>query len=284
LTAAGAIIFTGIFWITGQTGHPPQSDFRSVFAYINSHWHDGDQVILRDGSLFTAAEYYHSPTPYIGLPYTLITDTSHILHANEAISALTPLAKQGVHGIWLVAWQGDVMDPEDVTAGLLETIGTDQAVNEPFGDVSLDYFALNKPLSEIQGPILTTNSLAATPDGVTLQTVSLATLGPLHPGDPIVAHGWWQRGANASAQARVSIRLVGSDGKTYGQQDQPPAGWFYYPDHWPEQISILGRYAMTIPPDAPDSIMMLLIVYSTNPNMKPVEVPVGTVQIVRSGG
>src|SRR5262249_7548065 len=143
------LIFVAVPWATGQIGHPPQSDFRGAFSYIQAHWHDGDMVILRDGTLFPVADYYRSPAPYIGLPDSMITDVTHILQAKEAISILNKQSNT-IHGVWLLAWQGGVMDPENVTLGLLETIGTRQLANMSFGDVGLDYIVLNHSLSEIR--------------------------------------------------------------------------------------------------------------------------------------
>src|SRR5258706_1736884 len=119
LTVGAALILALIPWLPGlsnQIGHPPDSDFRGAFAYIRDHWHDGDLVILRDGTLFTAADYYHSPA-YIRLPENAdITDVTHILHTEEALSILSRQA-DSIRGLWILAWQGYVMDPEAITAG-----------------------------------------------------------------------------------------------------------------------------------------------------------------------
>lgn len=275
----GVLVFVAVPWATGQTGHPPDSDFRGAFAYVHDHRRDDDLVILRDGTLFPVAEYYHSP-PYIGLPESLITDTSHILHAQEAVSVLTSDRLSATRGVWLLAWQGDVMDPENMTSALLETVGTRQPIRETFGEVSLDYFSLNRPLSTIQSPQINADPLVMTPDGLTLRSAALVTAGPLYPGDSLVAHSWWQRDGVGNGVTRVSIRLFGPDGKIYGQVDQPPAGWFYLSNHWPQSTPILGRYEMRLPADSPSSITMKLVVYSAANVMSPAEITVGTVQVV----
>lgn len=269
----GALVFVTIPWATGQTGHPPDSDFRGAFAYVRDHWHDGDTVILRDGTLFPVAEYYHSPTPYLGLPDSTITDVAHILQAREAVPILTKQSDR-VRGIWLLAWQGGVMDPEDVTLGLLETIGVRQLSNLPFGDVTLDYITLTQPLSAIQPPLVNADPLATTPDGLILESASVMA-GAVQPGQPIVVHTWWQREGSGNGETRVSVRLVGPDGKVYAQNDQPPTGWYYYPHQWADHTPILGRYEMSVPADAPRSLTVKLVVYSATGNMVPVEVTIG---------
>ena len=269
--AIGALVFVAIPWASGQTGHPPESDFRGAFAYVNDHWHAGDMVILRDGTLFPVAEYYHSPDPYIGLPESMITDVTHILQAREAIPVLIKQSSN-THGVWLLAWQGGVMDPENVTLGLLEMIGTRQLVNAAYGDVMLDYIALNQPLSAIQPP----NSaapLATTPDGLILESAGVVPESEKHD-QPIVVHTWWQREGPGNGETRVSIRLIGADGKVYTQNDQPPTGWFYYPHQWADDTPILGRYELAIPANLPEPFTVKLVVYSAVGGMSPVEITV----------
>jgi mannosyltransferase len=270
------VVLLALPWLSGQTGHPPDSDFRGAFAYVREHWQPGDLVILRDGTLFPAAEYYHSPQPYIGLPEANLTDATHVLHAAEAVPILSAQA-DSIRGVWVVSWQDDVMDPEAVIPGLLESIGVRH--DSSFGDVSLDYFALNHPLSSLEMPRIGVDPLVAMPEGLTLESAGVVTSGPLRPGDSVIGHTWWQRRGPVSSNARVSIRLYGSDGRVYGQIDQPPAGWVYFPDRWPDRTLILGRYVMQIPPDAAAPLTMKLVVYSAANDVTPVEVTVGTVEV-----
>lgn len=272
-----ALILLAVPWLTGQTGHPPESDFGGAFAYIREHWQTGDLVLLRDGTLFPVADYYRSPTPYIGLPASDLTDATHILHAAEAVPVL---AAQGdtIRGVWIVSWQGNVMDPENVSAGLLETIGKRQPVRASFGDVSLEHFALDRPLSALSVPPFSQKPLLSLPGGPTLDSARLLNGDTISPGEALIAHTWWWRGAPVQIDTRVSIRLYGADGRTLGQIDQPPVGWFFFPDHWPERTLILGRYEMQLPPDAVGPVTMKLVVYSADNSLTPSEVTIGTVQ------
>ncbi len=276
LVVAG--LFVAIPWLSGQTGHPPNSDFRGVFAYIREHWQDGDQVLLRDGTLFPAAEYYHSP-PYIRLPqHEELTNTAHVVHMDEAVATLQD--QPASHGIWIVSWQGDVMDPENVSTGVLETIGTAQQVPHSWGDVGLQYFVLKQPLSTLQAPERASTPLAVMSDGLTLESASIVTSGPLAPGEPVIVHSWWSRHDPVSSTARVSIRLTGSDGTTYAQIDQPPSGWFYFPDHWPADTLILGRYEIPIPTTIKPTVATVsLVLYSASGGVPPITVTAGIVKI-----
>jgi hypothetical protein len=279
LAITAVVVLLAIPWLTGQIGSPPDSDFRGAFAYVREHWQPTDLLILRDGTLYPAADYYQSPQPYVGLPFSELTDATHVLHASEAVPIL---AKQSdaIRGVWVLSWQGTVMDPAEVTAGLLETIGTRQSV-QSFGDVGLEYYKLQRPLSALQAPQIVEKPLATMPDGVILDSAQVVASGPVSSGDTITVHGWWRRHDPVSDKVRVSARLYGSDGKAYGQQDKPPAGWFYLPRRWPADTLILGRYELRVPPNTPLMLTVKLVIYSAENDFAPVEVTVGTVQVSR---
>ncbi|MCC7450218.1 MAG: glycosyltransferase family 39 protein [Anaerolineae bacterium] len=279
LTMMATAVLLAIPWFTGQIGRPPDSDFRGAFAYVRAHWQSTDLLILRDGTLYPAADYYQSPQPYIGLPFSELTDATHVLHASEAVPILAQQSDT-IRGVWLLSWQGTVMDPEEVTAGLLETVGTRQTALS-YGDVGLEYYTLDRPLSTLQAPQIAEKPLATLPDGVILDSVQLAKSSPVSAGDMIIVHGWWRRHAPVSDKVRVSARLYGSDGTAYGQQDKPPAGWSYLPRRWPADTLILGRYELQVPPDAPDTLTVKLVIYSAENDFTPVEVTAGTVQVRR---
>ncbi len=274
-----AVVLGALPWLTGQTGSPPDSDFRGAFAAIRTRWEPGDLLVLRDGTLFTAAEYYNAPLPRLGLPDALITDATHVLHLEGARPPLTA-QPDSIRGVWVVAWQGDVLDPENLTAALLERIGARQDVPGQFGDVRVDYYRLTRPLSALRDLVkLPDKPLATLPGALSLAGVELV---PDPSGDHFIAHTWWLRTGPADSATnaiRVSIRLVGPEGKTYGQIDQPPAGWIYFPERWPEWTLVLGRYEMRLPAEPPPALTMKLVLYSASGGLAPQEITVGTVNI-----
>ncbi len=266
-------------WLSGQIGHPPNSDFRGAFAYIREHWQPGDLLVLRDGTLFPVADYYHSPLKPLRIPDNVeLTDATHVLHAQEVAPVLS---EQGdlYHGVWVMSWQGDVMDPEQVIPGLLETMSDHRPASAMFGDVGLDYFALNRPLSSLRAPQLSGKPLMVMPDGLALDSARLVNDPLLAPGGSLVGQTWWWRPGPVNSDARVSIRLYGSDGQLLGQIDQPPAGWVYFPDRWPDNTLILGRYEMQIPANVSGPVTMKLRIYSAADMAHSTEVTVGTAEV-----
>ncbi|HVO43142.1 MAG TPA: glycosyltransferase family 39 protein [Aggregatilineales bacterium] len=287
LTGAIALALVGAPWLTGQIGHPPDSDFRAAFAYIRNYRRPDDLLILRDGTLFSVASYYgftgcETGDGCIGLPASPITDVTHILHADEAVPILKA-QDAAIRGVWVLSWQGDVMEPENVIAGLLETIGHEQAISAGFGDVSLQYFRLDASLNTLQGPTFAASPLVLLPGGMRIDSAALIASSPSLPGDALIAEVWWWRDAGPIMpqinDLRVSIRLVDEKGTTIGQIDQPPSGFFYYPDHWPTRALILGRYKMLVPRDAaPGTITFQLKIYGAADGLQR-DLEVGTVRI-----
>jgi hypothetical protein len=95
----------------------------------------------------------------------------------------------------------------------------------------------------------------------------------------MIGHTWWWRRGPVSSTARVSIRLVDDAGTTIGQKDQPPVGWLYFPDRWPANTLILGRYDMQIPASAVGNVTMAAVIYSAANDVAPTTVTIGAVQV-----
>lgn len=278
--AAALAFMASALWIGGLGWSGHHSDFRGAFAYLREHWTDGDLLVLRDGTLFSAAEFYRSPKPYIGLPADPITDVTHVLQVNEAVEALREKAA-ATKRVWLMAWQGDVMDPQSVTDGLLETISTRQTISG-FGDVDLDLYTLSQPLSVLKAPTAVQDTGFPLPTGLTLQAAEIFTPTRLVPGAVLIIHAWWLRRDHADNDTRVSIRLIGADSKTYSQNDQPPAGWLYWSNQWTPGQLILGRYRIIIPGELPTGTARIqLVLYSVTDAFSPLTVDAGQVVVER---
>jgi hypothetical protein len=95
-------------------------------------------LILRDGTLFTAAGYYGMDLPWIGLPPDKLTDVKRFLFFDEALDSLDVLAENtSVRRAWVVAWQGDIMDPQNLVTGIFEVLGDPVPLPWGFGDVGV---------------------------------------------------------------------------------------------------------------------------------------------------
>ena len=91
------------------------SYLREAFAYVDANAKPNDVLILRDGSLFTAAGYYDPGVPWIGLPPDKLTDVNRFLFFDEALDSLETLAvSHNARRIWVIGWQGHIMDPQNL--------------------------------------------------------------------------------------------------------------------------------------------------------------------------
>lgn len=172
------------------------------------------------------------------------------------------------------------MDPQAITAGLLETIGTQHSVEVAFGDVDLAYFTLNCPLNALHVPDVRDAAMFPLPDGLSLQTTELLTPTTVSAGDRVTIYGWWVRRDDADNDLRVSIRLIGADGKTYSQVDQPPAGWIFYSSRWTPGKLVMGDYAVIISDAVPKgSAQIELVLYNSKNVFSPATVQVGSVSV-----
>jgi hypothetical protein len=278
-------------WGTGERGTSPFSDYRGAFATICTQGTPNDVILLRDGTLFVTALYYgerppcDSPREVFGMPYALITDVTRALTLGDTQGIMAQVAKLRPPNVWVIAWQGDIMDPQALTYALLDGVG--QHTMQMFGDVRLDRFAqvdyATLAKLTVEGPLPSANwyNLTPAPDGPTLLALRLFAPPVAHAGDVIVLQAWWKRGTTLQPDLRASGRLATLDnGWTYTQVDQPPSSWKYYDDRWPPDIPVLGRYELTIGPDVPEGkVAVRYVLYDALKRWEPVVITVGEIEV-----
>ena len=288
----GVVALIGILalpWTSGERGHPPDSDFRGAFAYLCEHGTPNDMIALRDGTLFVANRYYGRRAPCtterraVDMPAALMTNVDEALTLPLAQAAMQEIRARRPPNVWVVAWQGDTMDPQAMAYALLDGAGQHTLVGKMFGDVRLDRYKNPQPVSgdpvALAQPLITT----PVPGGPTLQAVRLFAPAVAHAGDTIVLQAWWMRGPKLQPDLRVSARITTPDGGwTYTQVDQPPAGWKYVDDRWQEGIPSLGRYELVVGPDVPPGKMAIrYMLYDANGRWTPVNLLVGEIEVAR---
>jgi hypothetical protein len=289
LAAAALIALVALPWTSGERGHPPDSDFRGAYAYLCEHGTPDDVIALRDGTLFVANRYYGRRPPCNGerhiveLPRALMTNVDVALTLPEAQAAMSDILARRPPNVWVVSWQGDVMDPQGLAYALLDGTGAHTLVARRFGDVRLDRYENPQPITG--NPLLLAQPMAVTPvpGGPTLQAARLFTPAAARAGDTLVLQTWWQRGQTLQPDLRVSARITTLDGGwTYAQVDQPPAGWKYVDDRWQDGVPALGRYELTVGPDVPPGkVAVRYVLYDAAGRWQPIILTIGQVEIAR---
>jgi hypothetical protein len=70
---------------------------------------------------------------------------------------------------------------------------------------------------------------------------------------------YWQSTAKIPTDFTVFTQLLGPDGQPWAQQDNPPQAGRYPTSAWAEQDSVVDRYTLTLPEDAPAGQYRLLV-------------------------
>jgi hypothetical protein len=280
---AGALL---VLWLPATASYPPtyHSYLREAFAYLRQHAAPGDVLLLRDGTLFTAAGYYDAALPWTGLPPDKLTDVNRFLFFDEAITALDALIDaNGAQRVWVLAWQGDIMDPQNLVGGMLEYLGEPEPLPGAFGfgDVSLARYRLLRDPADLRARVHALQPVVqAPPDGPLYLGGYVLGADTVPRGGVVHLHTWWQRGATVMPEVRASVRLYASDRHFHAQLDQPPAGPSFGQENWAAGQPVLGRYALSVPLDMlPGAAEVRLILYDMQGAFAPVEVVVDRLTI-----
>jgi hypothetical protein len=259
------------------------SRLREAFAYIDSHTRPGDVLILRDGTLFTAAGYYGTDVPWIGLPPDKLTDVNRFLFFDEALNSLETLAEShNARRAWVVAWQGDIMDPQNLVGGMLEAIGEPVPIPVGFGDVSVSLYKLRKRPDSLRERIARLGPpVQVPPDGPIYEGGYILNKGLMPRGGTLLVQTWWQRGAVVMPGLRISVRLYNADGNYYTQLDQPPVSSSFGQGNWQPGSPILSQFVLLVPPDMPSGPAEIrMILYDVQGAFEPITVTVDRFEIM----
>ncbi len=280
---AGALL---VLWLPATANYPPtyNSYLREAFGYIRQHAAAGDVLVLRDGTLFTAAGYYDAAVPWIGLPPDRLTDVHRFLFFDEAIVGLDALIDaHDARRVWVLSWQGDIMDPQDLVGGMLEYLGEPEPLPGAFGfgDVSLARYRLLRDPADLRARVDALRPvIQAPPDGPLFLGGYVLGADAMPRGGVVRLHTWWQRDESVMPDVRASVRLYTSDGHFYAQVDQPPAGPSFGQENWALGQPVLGRYALAVLPEMPPGpAEVRLILYDMGGAFAPVEAVVDRLTI-----
>jgi hypothetical protein len=280
---AGALLLVAL---PSTTDFQPvyNSYLRETFAYMNRHAEPGDVLLLRDGTLFTAAGYYEARLPWEGMPPEPLTDVRRFLFFDEAEDQLTTLVNRyDARRVWVIEWQGQIMDPQNLTHGILEVIGDMQTLPDTagFGDVSLSLYRLHGDSSTLRERVDTLQPVHTIPGGGPIFYGGyVLNQGAVPHGGIIQVHTWWKRGEQVMPGMRFSLRLYDSSGQFYTQLDQPPVSPSFGQENWPPDELVLSRQMLWVPaamPAGPAEVKMVL--YDMQGAFEPITVAVAPITI-----
>ena len=276
----GAVLL--VVWLPARASLQPvyNSYLREAFDYINRQAEPGDVLVLRDGTLFTAASYYDAALPWTGLPGKKLMDVNQFLFFDEAITDLMTLVERNhARRVWVVAWQGHIMDPQNLVMGILESIGDSQPLPGAygFGDVSVSLYVLHDSPGKVAEAVGELHPLVQIPpDGPIFLGGEVLNADPVPHGGIVLVHTWWQRGAVVMPGMRISARLYDPSGTFYAQHDQPPVAASFGQELWKPGSPILSRFILWVPETMPPGpAEVKLVLYDMDGTFEPITVPVG---------
>lgn len=267
LVAVGVIVFVYTRWPEALPDIYP-SDFNSAFAYIHDNAQPNDFLILRDGSLVTAAEYYRTPLKHVGFPNVVILNVNHNLNFFEAQNLLKEELPPDTENIWIVSWDGEIMDPQELTFGIAEYIGGLPEETIYFGDVYVSRYEYRRDTISMLDHIMDLQDvLQIGSDGPSLLGVEVYYK-ETSPNCPVIFHAWWWRGSTDYPNARISYRLLGPEDAILAQYDFELSGQLYPQKKWLPFMPTLGRADLRIPGGV-DQVTAAIVVYDLNNEQPP---------------
>lgn len=219
-----------------------KDNWRDLSAFLRERVADDEQIVLVSGHAWPVWQYYAADLPVVRLPELEILNVDAVL---DFASTQGPLAaafaeKTGKAGAWLVNWQDEVVDPNNVTPVQLELGGREKGQSATFqgltlrrfGGIRAARFAAEPPVAQVLD--------ASFGEAVTLHGYTV-----LNNGDLLL---FWQRPtpAETAGDLRLALETVTLDGRPLARpQDRRLAGYTHPSFRWPQDEIVMGHIAAT---------------------------------------
>ena len=118
-----------------------KDDFKALAQFVHEREAADETVLLSSGHLFPVWAYYYGWDNWTPLPWMLRLDVNQI--TNLEIATDLADAIKGKRGVWLVTWQDEVIDPNDVVPFWLDLIGQRPNDAGDFWGVGLEHWRLD---------------------------------------------------------------------------------------------------------------------------------------------
>lgn len=276
------LLIVGVL-VTGSHALDEQymGEFDRVQVILQQEADSTDLLILRDGTLFTAAEYYNFLLRYTGIPTDKLTNVHRRVQVHEAWDVFTEHLTPDTRRVWVLSWQGDAMDPTGLTYALPEYFSTGQRHIWLDGVTRLVSYDITPDKSNLIEHIIAYPGIVQVPpDGPSLLGYDVL---PMLEGPDcgVVVHTWWWRGEIDYPKTMMSVRLVDEAGQWLVQMDMPLAGFYFDQSDWQPFIPTLGRVELNAPCDAWDGGQVTtveMVVYERGDALSGQPIALGTVR------
>ncbi len=241
LVVAG-LLFMPFAWATGNWYFNPnfaKAQWREVAEFLRPRIDPSEGVILVSGHAWPVWDYYAPDMPPLRLPDIDVLDVNQVL---DFATTAAPLRAQFAQkpGAWLIGWQNDVVDPNEVVATQLELAGREKGSSARFHQLTLRRF------SRLQPEMVTSEPPITVPVGADFgNAVRLEGYHPLDNGDLLL---FWSLlpGAAPGADYRVALEVLDASGNEPTKlPDRRLAGYNDPTFRWPPGSVVMGRIPAT---------------------------------------
>jgi len=216
-----------------------KDEWRQVAAFLRERIRPDEQVVLVSGHAWPVWEYYAPDMPALRLPDLPTLDVDAVLDFAGTGPALQAAfaEESGKRAAWLVNWQDEVVDPNDVTPVQLELGGREKGQSEAFYGLTLRRFSSLRPARFETAPPVVHVLDAHFGDQVILRGYNV-----LNNGDLLL---FWQRSTGAAGTAadlHFALESTTVDGVPIAKpQDRRLSGYTYPFWRWPADAIVMGH-------------------------------------------
>ncbi len=225
-----------------------REDFRAVAAHVQSQEKPGQTLILLN-SAYPFLRYYDGHLPWSILP----ADFDRVRDEQEVVTALNELIK-APSWVWLVGWQWDIADPQNLIEGQLRQHGSE------IGQQWWSYEGPRQPIRLSAYDIVSSdfqverrNPLDVSFGDGDVRLVGYRVEGQPEPGRRVFLTLWWELNSIPSTQYHAFAHLL-SD-RTWppvvAGHDKPPLNDFYPFRIWPLHEAVQDIYVLELADTAP---------------------------------
>lgn len=236
--AAAALLITPFAWATSNwyfNSNFAKAQWREVAEFLRPRIDPTEGVILVSGHAWPVWDYYAPDMPALRLPDIDVLDVNQVL---DFASTAAPLRAQAAQkpGAWLIGWQDEVVDPNDVVATQLELAGREKGSSARFHQLSLRRFSRLEPDKFADAPPISVPVAATFGDAVRLDGYH-----PLDNGDLLL---FWSLlpGAPPGADYQMTLEVADAAGAVLAHPpDRRLAGYNDPTFRWTPGATVMGR-------------------------------------------
>ncbi len=216
-----------------------RDDYRGIARALESAWREGDAVLLHAANQWEALTYYYPDGPHV-FPIVRQRPLDPAVAERELSDILAAHRR-----LFVLYWAANEPDPNRFVESWLDA-HTYKAGEKWHGRVRLATYAVPEQVAD--SPATRLNVKLG--DRIRLDGYSLLT--PIvAPGDIVQLALFWRCDARVEQRYKVFVHILNPSGAIVAQTDREPGSDLLPTTTWTPGETIVDRYGVALPPDAP---------------------------------